>query len=268
MNTPIQEALMRLRNSSITLGKDANTSKLLVSVDINGKRVKFNMGAPGSVPQSVSRCFPDQNIGHCRIDITPDGMMNLANLKPQNVTYVNGMPIMQCGLLPNSIVQLGCNFFNLNVSDVLTQACSAVNKAIPPEFPINHLEGVWEAYRLNVKEVKNKQKNINDLRLVGMIFTPISALLIVLIPSLFENLDFNPNFISIPATCFSALILVYALVASRKFNASDSIDQASENLQDDYVCPNPVCRHFVGMQPYKILKQSKQCPYCKAKWRS
>lgn len=62
----------------IIIGRDAKTSQLNVII---GQQT-LRLGAPGSVPQTVSR-------QHCRITVTEGGTYVVENLKAANITYIN-----------------------------------------------------------------------------------------------------------------------------------------------------------------------------------
>lgn len=52
-------------------------------------------------------------------------------------------------------------------------------------------------------------------------------------------------------------------MASRLPKYMDDLDKV---FHEDYVCPNPRCKHFMGYQPYCDLEKNHKCPYCGAKF--
>ena len=67
----------------LIIGRDASTSQLRITM---GQQTKA-FGATGSVPITVSR-------QHCSLIINPNGSYKITNLKPQNVTFINGVEMM------------------------------------------------------------------------------------------------------------------------------------------------------------------------------
>ena len=60
--------------------------------------------------------------------------------------------------------------------------------------------------------------------------------------------------------------VMYLKIYNEKDTSVEDRKKAQNELIDNYICPNPKCKHFLGQQPYKVLRQNKNCPYCKAKW--
>lgn len=65
------------------IGRDPQTSQLKVACG----QQSIRLGNPGDVPMTVSR-------QHCLLTVDNDHY-TIKNLKPQNVTFVNGMAIAQ-----------------------------------------------------------------------------------------------------------------------------------------------------------------------------
>ena len=77
----------------LIIGRDASTSQLRITMGQQSK----TFGVAGSVPMTVSR-------QHCSLTINPDGSYRITNLKPQNVTFVNGVEIMAKTIINSSLI--------------------------------------------------------------------------------------------------------------------------------------------------------------------
>lgn len=82
----------RLKGKTILVGKEPGQGRLLVAVLETGKAAAI--GSPGCVPNSVSRCKPADGVAHVKITIDQSENMVLTNMKPQNVTFINGTEIV------------------------------------------------------------------------------------------------------------------------------------------------------------------------------
>ena len=87
-------SIENLKGKTILVGKEPGNGRLFVSVKINGQPKTAAIGEMNSVPNSVSRCKPAENTAHCKIEVDATGNLIVTNLKPQNVTYVNGAEIV------------------------------------------------------------------------------------------------------------------------------------------------------------------------------
>ena len=83
-----------LKGIEIFVGRESGTDRVLVYLSINGQIKAFQLGNPGSVPKFVSRAIPNQNKAHLSIRIDDNGEIIVSNLKPENVTFVNGSQIV------------------------------------------------------------------------------------------------------------------------------------------------------------------------------
>ena len=108
-----------LKGSTILIGRESDNGRLLVSLMINGTAKTAAMGSAGSVPNCVSRCKPAEGVAHCKIVIDGGGNMTIVNMKPANVTYVNGVEIVSKRISESSNVELGKDRYRLNVDSML-----------------------------------------------------------------------------------------------------------------------------------------------------
>jgi len=258
-----------LKGKTIFIGKEPSNGRLCVSLSVNGQHKSAVIGEMHSVPNSVSRCKPGENAAHCKITVDNDGNMVVTNMKSQNVTYVNGTEIVSKKINSNSHIELGKDHYVINLSTVLRAASKIVgvtattsrmlHSAVPvttgQEYSIRHLKRVWEEYNCNMKEIKIRQRNYGLLSSIPMAFSMLGGLIAGIAPDI-------RNF----ALVFTGIALFIMLIGFYKRFTDKSIDEAeelTEDFQRNYVCPNPKCHHFMGNQPYNILRQNKSCPYCK-----
>lgn len=241
----------RFQGKSILIGKEPAQGRLLVAV--SGVPQTAMVGAPGSVPACVSRCKPAENVGHARIDFAGDGSMVITNLKPQNVTYVNGNPVESRHISPGSAVELGCDRFKVSIATVL-EAAKKLVPAPAKKFNVRHLEQVWNDFRAQRKEVTAHNKNVNVVRTGCTVFTIGGGLVGALIAP--------------PAALVCSGIgvagILYSMLKLKNDDTTERLENITEEFQGRYVCPNPDCGRFLGNMSYRLmLRQYKmKCPYC------
>lgn len=254
----------------ILIGKEPGQGRLLISTSVNGQIRNVTYGEAGSVPSCVSRCKPAEGIAHCRIVLSENGEMVLTNLKPENVTYVNGREIISKRITSDANVALGKDMYPVNISNILAivnkltgQESSQSSKV--KEFSIKPLKKVWDTYHDEMFNLQKRQKNQALIKGLYMPLTILSSIAGVAA----KHIGLNPGIasaISYVMYATAAIVLFYGLYKSITDKSLEEKEQISEKFQNDYVCPNPECRHFMGNQPYKILKQNTCCPYCKCKF--
>lgn len=126
--------MQRLRGKTILIGKNPQQNNLLIAV--KGLPKTGMVGAPQSVPNSVSRCIPFDGVGHASIDIDHNGSMTISNLKRLNVTYVNGSQIESKRIDGSSTIELGRDRYPVNTAMVLEAAKKIVSLQAPiPQTP-------------------------------------------------------------------------------------------------------------------------------------
>lgn len=262
----------RLKGKTILLGKESGQGRLLVAI-VGGKTAAI--GSPNCVPNSVSRCKVAEGVAHAKINIDQNGDMILTNMKPQNVTFVNGSEIVSKRITPSSTVDLGKDRFSVSIPMILETAKRIMNvdqmhdpqprrHPEPPKpdvkkYNISHLEHVWNELHDKRKEILARQKKINMVRSGCGIFTMCAM------PCIFL---FGP--IGYVLTGVGIVGNVYSFVGLKNDDSSDAMEQLNEELQLRYVCPNPDCNKFFGATSYKLLKnqlrshkdQKMYCPRC------
>lgn len=238
------------------IGKEEGQHRLLVKI---GSKA-FVVGSPQSVPNTVSR-------SHCSlsVDFSDDQSrkvtkMKIQNLKPQNITYVDGQEVEAKSINESSHIQLGIGRYPMD----LKQIVDGMRKFLPPlikKYPIVHLKKIWEEYdeeKLRISD--GAARNANKQRLQGIL--SMLGMLIAFVP------DINQT-IRIIIIAAALLIAIFFFI---KGFSDDTVQRKLHDLDEDfrkrYVCPNPDCRHFVGNIPYDILSQNTGCQHCKCKYKS
>ncbi len=253
--------MSQIKNTSILIGKEPNHGRLLIATTVNGQIKTTTIGEIGSVANSVSRCYPKENIAHCKIEIDHNGNMRLHNLKPQNVTYVNNAEILTKKITSDCRISLGKDHYPVNLREVFkaVEKLFSEGPAFAKEYDISSLERVWNDYKAELRAIQERQKKNGLLSRIPILITMTGGAVIGLGGPEIKNLALIP-------TIIAAIVMVYGLYKSHADSSADDRERVTEDFQQKYVCPNPECKHFVGNIPYSILIQDKTCRYCKCKW--
>jgi len=242
-----------LKGKTILVGKEPGNGRLYVSVNVNGQHKVAPIGEMQSVPNSVSRCKPGENTAHCKITVGGNGEMTITNMKPQNMTYVNGTEVATKRIKAGCRIELGKDRYAMDLNAVI----QAARKMVGVEYSIRHLEIVWNEYNDSMKKIKIRQKNLGLLSNIPMGFSMFGGLVAGVAPEIRE--------IAIVFTCIALLIMLIGFYKRFTDKSIYELDELTEDFQRKYICPNPECHHFMGNQSYNILRQNKSCPYCKCK---
>lgn len=250
-----------LKGKTILIGKEPGNGRLFVSVMINGQPKTAAIGEMNSVPNSVSRCKPAENTAHCKIEVDATGNLTVTNLKPQNVTYVNGAEIVSKKVKQDGVIELGKDRYSVNVNTIIETASKIVSSVCPPppppqkEYSIRHLQRVWEDYDLQRTNEQLAEQKRNNFQKLGGICSSCGILFMFI-----EGMGYF-RFILTGASMVIALIFFI-----RGMNTSNSLllklKEIDADFRKKYVCPNSKCNHFMGNIPYDVLRQNKKCPYC------
>ena len=256
-----------LKGMKLLIGKDKCQGGLMVAVTVNEQTKTAIVGSPNSVPSCVSRCQPDLGIAHCSIDIDKDGKMVITNLKQLNITYVGGSQVVSKSLDENSDVELGANKYKLPISLVLQTAQKIVSpKPSAPELSLLPLKAVWDNYCQEEQRIRQGIKERQDFARIPPIFTSSAGLLTAL-TIVIEGVPNWIRAIGVMFTFIGIIMFIIMYVLAKRDNSQKELEALNDKLIDDYVCPNPACHHFMGKQPYKVLKQNKKCPFCGCKYK-
>lgn len=248
-----------LKGKTILVGKEPGNGRLYIAVIINGQPKVTAIGGMNSVPNSVSRCKPAEGVAHCKIVVDFNGSITVTNLKPQNVTYVNGAEIVSKKVRENGVIELGKGRFSVSVSAIIETACKIVATVSPSSsaqssevHSIRHLKKIWDEYNGKMREIKIRQRNIGLLSSIPMAFSMLGGLIAGVAPEIRE--------LALLFTGIALLIMLFGFYKRFTDKSIEETEKITEDFQQEYVCPK--CHHFMGMQPYNILRQNKKCPYC------
>ena len=263
-----------LKGKEILIGRESGTDRLLAYLSIKGQIKAFQIGNPGSVPKSVSRAIPNQNKAHLSIKIVHNGNLITSNLKPENVTFVNGSQIISKRISENDSIELGADHYKLPLS-TLVQAVQKIDHSIgsnptpKPEvktFNISHLEKVWNDYHEGDLAIKDKQHKMGLQQRIPIFFTFGAGAL----TSVAWSLGWGEwiRIVSICLTGIGLLLMIYFFIQSSKFNPVREADKLREDFQSKYICPNQECKRFLGNYSYSMMKNQfkMECPFCKSKF--
>ncbi len=223
----------------ITIGREPETRRLKITIDNKSHLA----GEPLSVPKSVSR-------QHCIINISENGTMNIKNLQPENVTYVNDIPVVSKDITRKDRIELGMDRYVLD--------WKMIEEAMPKVADVRPLRNVWKTYNENTKEIARTTQRFQVVRSIVPVFT-MSAVLIGYLSG-----GQGGAFYLIYAFVI-ALTIFFSLKAWRDIDKNDrKREMIKENFQQDYCCP--CCGFFFGFTDYQILmKNTDYCPKCKTK---
>ncbi len=255
----------RLKDTTILVGKDPVTGRLLISMKVDGKLKAAPMGESGSVPDCVSRCKPAEGVGHCKIDIDAEGTMKITNLKERNITYVNGTEVISRKITPDSKIELGCDRYPVYISSIINTA----KKMIPepkPEWNIYPLKAIYEKYHDDLIALQKEQKRQALVKGLYMPLSVLSGLAGVAMKALLgDEQESTAQMVSYVFYGLAAVVLFYGLYKSFSDKSIEKKEEITNRFYQDYVCSNPECNHFMGNQPYTVLRRTKVCPYCHCK---
>lgn len=224
----------------LIIGRDSNTGKLKV---VNGNEVKL-VGAPSSVPRDVSR-------QHCQLSVT-GGNITIKNIKAENVTWVNGLEVNTKQITIADTIELGpSRSYTVPLKEVL-------DGFEPNEVDIRPLRQVWENYNNGMLAIRKRQQRNNLLARVPIAFTMLGTVVSAISESI------RP--FSIAFTVIALVIMLYGFYLIATDKGIDQQEALKKQLQQQYICPNPKCQHFMGFQDYDVLIHNNNCPYCKAKY--
>lgn len=272
----------RLKGKTILIGKEPGQGRLFVSVA--GKTAA--VGPANSVPNSVSRCKVAEGVAHAKITVDQNGNMFLTNMKPQNVTYVNGSEVVKKRILPSNTVELGKDRFNINLPVVIETAKrletnplhngrnngkggnrvpnNGANPAM--RFNIKHLEAIYNDYHSKGIERQRKQKKLGILASCSMFFTIGGSALAALANKMGMGDTAQDYLWILPVVGF--VVFFISMFMRVKDTSIEDADATYVEFTRRFRCPNPECGKFLGNMPYELMKSqySMKCPYCSAEF--
>lgn len=253
-----------LKGKTILIGKEPGNGRLLLAVKDEEVNLTTTIGDIGSVPNSVSRCKPTEDVAHCKLSIEMDGTMVLTNLRPQNVTYVNGQEIMTKRVMVDSAVALGKDRYAVNLKILLEKAQKLVEQHVKKNpqklvVSIKHLEPIWEQYDAMVLNLQIEERKQTNQRMILSILSPLGVISLFLPIWLVLRL-------TISVISLGLAIFFYLRGRSVKNFYIVKKHEIDNRFAGEYVCPNRDCGHYLGIKPYKILLQDKKCRFCGCKY--
>lgn len=254
--------MSQLKGKTFFIGKEPGQGRLLVALKINNQWKATTIGAMGSVPNCVSRCIPAEEKAHCSIAIDSKGTMIITNLKPQNVTYVDGVEYNSKRITNISSISLGRDKYPLNLAAVW-DAVDKLLAALPPApRSIKHLEQVWEEFETANETITLRQQQKANRRMLPMLIGSASGLIAPIMAIVSSTATL---WVTAPISIIS--FLIYFKNYTEKDTSVEDRKIALNKFIDNYVCPHERCNHhYLGNQPYKVLRQNKKCPYCGGEW--
>ena len=228
------------------VGRDGQTSQLNVAV---GNKI-YRFFAPGSVPTDVSR-------QHCIVTTHDDGSYTICNINAANVTYINGIKIDRKTASDTDRIELGRSRYLLNIQYILSKLTPVQQQQ--KTMDISSLEKLWEDYNAEDLKLQKHQKNIGLLSSVPMGFTMLGGLVTGLSTTL------RPY--TLVLTAVALCIMIYGFYKRYTDKTLEKRQQLKLDFQQQYVCPNTECGHFMGFTPYSALCSRGNCPYCKVKYK-
>lgn len=225
---------------------------------------------------------PNVSREHCRLRDNGDGTYTLENVSSLG-TMVDGRKVVKATVKPNTLIQLSPNT-TVRVSDLLPlqgasaspagQAQGAAQQAAPKPaaaapgaapvetVSILPLQAIWNEYHNTQMEIKQRQRLVGQLRGASPIFTMGSGS----IAALAKSMEWGSGILGLTTTLtvIGLILMIYSFVKGYKDDSIEATERATDLFQHKYVCPK--CGHFMGNQPYHLIRQNKACPWCKCKF--
>ena len=236
----------------IIIGREQGVRRLHCIADGH----EFNIGTAGSVPLSVSR-------QHCKITVNGSDII-IENIKPQNVTYVDGNQVIRKSISATNQVQLGTERFSIPLQQILQLAAgnsapTGGNTPPVPTFSLKPLEAVWKEYDDRKMEIQNNAaKSANKQRLQGIL--SMLGMCVGFIP----GIDQTIRIVIIVAAL--AVAIYFFVKGGMNATVQQQLHDLDEEFAKKYKCPNPECGKPFGSVPYRNIEYNKQCFACGCKY--
>ena len=222
----------------IRIGRDRSTGKLLV-----------NNGTEAIVFDDMGHLPADVSEEHCVITVSHEGELYVS-VPDHHIVNVNGVQVERKELQVTDVVRLGTNGYTLPLDRVL-------NRVMPNVYKISHLKEVWEKYSDELEGIQKRRKR-NDLNFrLPMAFSLLGIFVSRVISEDFKVLL---NIVAALALCW----MIWGIGCFANDTTSEDEKKLKESLQGKYVCPNPLCRSYLGERSYRHLHK---CPYCKSSFK-
>lgn len=251
-----------LKGKTILVGREPEKGRLLLSVKINGQNKILAMGTPHCVPNTVTRCLPNEDKAHCKIEVIDDNNVKITNLKESNCTMVDGCSVDFIVTNKNKVIMLGADNFQVNVGNILNALKKIIDGGGGGDVVISvrHLEKVWNDYASSLEKIQRQQMERGKKRLIPPIITSVSSVLTTILTIVIGT---KTLFLTLPLTILT--IIYWMKIYNEKDTSIEDRKKAEDVLIDNYICPR--CNSYIGLQKYKVLRKNyTTCPHCKAKW--
>jgi len=227
----------------LIIGRESGVENPRIAIEHDGK-VSF-YGKPGSVPRSVSR-------KHCRVEVSTDGKMLIEDITDNNFMFIGGQECKRkSNVSMDETVELGPDRYRLDLEGIIKALSSQQS------FNISALKDVYEAFQKEKFDMQVRQGKLNALSALPGVLSMTSIGLAVFLPK-------ARVWMIVVAAVFA---LVFALIRYRNASRVPIKNKEIENsFREKYVCPNPMCGHFLGVTPYKELIKNRACPFCKSRF--
>ena len=250
----ISEKIRALAGGTILVGKTPGGNDLMVSVSIDGRIKSESTDRFGRIPNTVSRCKPENGIAHCKIAIGRDATVTVTNMKSENYTFVNGMEIMTKRINANSVVELGPNRFMIDIAEIISTAHKLIDSKAE-----SHLKGIREKFDTSM--IRSRQESESNIATCNS-FTILTVFTGIITIVLRKAIPDAPFFIA--ALVLTAIFMVLTLMKFANMYKMAHIEvqrSAIKEFTDNYRCPH--CGTFIGDIPYKKLTELPSCPECR-----
>lgn len=224
--------------NTLVIGRDVATSRLKVTTS-KGSVLLDN---PGSVPQTVSR-------QHCQIDINDDGTYSITNLKPQNVTFVNGVAIQSAEIAYGDRLELGPNHYRVPLEKIIPKPRKVID--------IKPLEKIWDEYDEAKTQMAIDERKFNAIR---------SGTSIVTMGAIVCSAILHDRWYYFVLYGVAIALSVAFFIKAYK-NSSEMVirrKKLDEDFKHHYKCPS--CGRSFNYD-YDTLSSYGSCPFCKAKFK-
>lgn len=227
--------------SEITIGRDELKRNLKISIKNYGSKelVIVHYGTESSVPKSVSR-------NHVKIEVSNKGELFLTNMNINNVTYVNGLCVVNKRIVHKDRIELGENRYCLSWNEVL-------DKFLPKFADIRPLEKVWNKYYGESQKIGIRVGEKNALRYSTMFISSVSGF--------FSAFFYDKGSAYLTIICGLICIISFYFLVDGWFQAKKvplQQEALKKKAQDQYICP--LCKCELPFQEYRSLKNIKRCP--------
>ena len=233
--------------------------------------------------QRIEITDPTVSREHCWLTDNGDGTYTLQNKSPLG-TFVDGRQVVKTRVTPDTYIKLS-DTTTVKVSDLLplestsqppqphpggeNPSVRAHTPVAPtpspvPEYSIKHLKRVWDDYHDKQLDIQRNQRSINLLRSASPMFTLGSGAIATLAKTMgWGDAIFS---LTIVMTIIGLILMIYSFIKGINDKSIEEREEATEVFNRKYVCPNPKCHHFMGNQSYHLVRQNKNCPWCKCKF--